>query len=161
MTGGRKSAILKETLIRPLVESKAAMVQKGFREVERRIPKDFLRAFKQEMEEKRRMTYEELVQEIRDIFSTADVSGVKEHIAYQFNIQGEAQGAFYAEISDGKLHIEPYEYYDRDVLFTSTADTLLKIVRGKLNAVHAFTVGKLKVEGDFDKALKLQEFAGK
>lgn len=107
------------------------------------------------------MTYEELVQEIRETFSTADVSGIKEHIAYQFNIQGEAEGAFYAEISDGKLRIEPYEYYDRDVLFTSTADTLLKIVKGKLNAVHAFTIGKLKVEGDFDKALKLQEFAKK
>lgn len=113
------------------------------------------------MEEKKHMTYEKLVQEIREIFSTADVSGIQEHIAYQFNIQGEAEGAFYAEISDGKLRIEPYEYYDRDVLFTSTADTLLKIVKGKLNAVHAFTVGKLKVEGDFDKALKLQEFAGK
>lgn len=83
----------------------------------------------EEMEEKKRMTYEELVQEIREIFSTADVSGVKEHIAYQFNIRGEAEGAFYAEISDGKLYIEPYEYYDRDVLFTTTADTLLKIVR--------------------------------
>lgn len=105
------------------------------------------------------MTYEELVQEIRKIFSTADVSGVKEHIAYQFNITEEAEGAFYAEISDGKLSIEPYEYYDRDVLFTSTAETLLNIVKGKLNAVHAFTVGKLKVEGNFDKALMLQQFA--
>lgn len=105
------------------------------------------------------MTYEELVQEVREIFSTADVSGVKEHIAYQFNITGEAEGAFYAEISDGKLSIEPYEYYDRDVLFTSTAETLLKIVKGKMNAVHAFTIGKLKVEGNFDKALMLQQFA--
>ncbi len=105
------------------------------------------------------MTYEELVQEIRKVFGTADVSGVKEHIAYQFNITGEAEGAFYAEISDGKLSIEPYEYYDRDVLFTSTAETLLNIVKGKLNAVHAFTIGKLKVEGNFDKALMLQQFA--
>lgn len=108
---------------------------------------------------KRKMTYEELVQEIRKVFGTADVSGVKEHIAYQFNITGEAEGAFYAEISDGKLSIEPYEYYDRDVLFTSTAETLLNIVKGKLNAVHAFTIGKLKVEGNFDKALMLQQFA--
>ena len=105
------------------------------------------------------MTYEELVQEVREIFSTADVSGVKDHIAYQFNITGEAEGAFYAEISDGKLSIEPYEYYDRHVLFTSTAETLLKIVKGKMNAVHAFTIGKLKVEGNFDKALMLQQFA--
>lgn len=136
MTDGRKSATVKKIRIRPSVESWG--LQKG---------------------RKRKMTYEELVQEIREIFSTADVSGVKEHIAYQFNITGEAEGAFYAEISDGKLSIEPYEYYDRDVLFTSTAETLLNIVKGKLNAVHAFTVGKLKVEGNFDKALMLQQFA--
>ena len=73
------------------------------------------------------MSYEELVGEIRNLFMKADVSDIKEHIAYQFNIRGEAEGAFYAEVSDGKLSIEPYEYYDRDVLFTTTADTLLKI----------------------------------
>lgn len=107
------------------------------------------------------MTYEELVDEIRSLFGQADVSGVKEHIAYQFNIQGEAEGAFYAEVSNGALSIEPYEYYDRDVLFTTTADTLLKIAKGKTDPMAAFTLGKLKVEGDFDKALKLKDFTAK
>ena len=107
------------------------------------------------------MSYEELVGEIRNLFMKADVSGIKEHIAYQFNIRGEAEGAFYAEVSDGKLSIEPYEYYDRDVLFTTTADTLLKIAKGKTDPVAAFTLGKLKVEGDFDKALKLKDFTRK
>lgn len=105
------------------------------------------------------MTYEQLVEEIREIFMKADVSKVEGHIAYQFNIEGEAEGAFYAEVSDGKLSIEPYEYYDRDVLFTTSADTLLKIAKGKMDAVLAFTIGKLKVEGDFGKALVLQQFA--
>lgn len=104
------------------------------------------------------MKYDELVAEIKEQFMKADVSRIKEHIAYQFNIEGEAQGAFYAEIADGKLSIEPYEYYDRDVLFTTTAETLLEISAGKLDAVDAFTKGKLKVEGDFEKALKLQDF---
>lgn len=104
------------------------------------------------------MKYEELVAKIKDQFMKADVSLLKEHISYQFNIEGEAEGAFYAEISDGKLSIEPYEYYDRDVLFTTTAETLLEIAEGKLDAVEAFTKGRLKVEGDFEKALKLQEF---
>ena len=40
------------------------------------------------------MTYQELVSEIRDIFMQADVSGIKEHIAYQFNIRGEAEEPF-------------------------------------------------------------------
>ena len=107
------------------------------------------------------MSYEELVGEIRNLFMKADVSDIKEHIAYQFNIRGEAEGAFYAEVSDGKLSLEPYEYYDRDVLFTTTADTLLKIAKGKTDPVAAFTLGKLKVEGDFDKALKLKDFTRK
>lgn len=110
-------------------------------------------------QEEKSMTYEQLVEEIREIFMKADVSGIQEHIAYQFNIEGEAEGAFYAEVSEGELHIEPYEYYDRDVLFTTTADTLLKIAKGKMDAVLAFTVGKLKVEGDFGKALLLQQFS--
>ena len=105
------------------------------------------------------MVYEELVKEIKDIFMQADVSEIKEHIAYQFNIEGDAEGAFYVEVSNGELKIEPYEYFDRDVLFTTTAETLLNIAKGKTDAVLAFTIGKLKVEGDFGKALLLQQFS--
>ena len=28
----------------------------------------------------------------------ADVSGIREHLAYQFNITGEAEGIFYIEV---------------------------------------------------------------
>ena len=51
------------------------------------------------------MTYEELFQEVKTLFQKADVSEIKEHIAFQFNIEGEGEGIFYAEISDGKLFI--------------------------------------------------------
>ena len=104
------------------------------------------------------MTYEELLQKVKDMFSKADVSGIKEHLAFQFNITGEGEGAFYAEVKDGVLSIEPYEYYDRDAIFICSADTLLKIAAGKLDPVFAFTTGKLKVEGSLDKALELQKF---
>ena len=104
------------------------------------------------------MTYEELFQKVKDMFSKADESGIKEHLAFQFNITGEGEGAFYAEVKDGVLSIEPYEYYDRDAIFICSADTLLKIAAGKLDPVFAFTTGKLKVEGSLDKALELQKF---
>ena len=104
------------------------------------------------------MTYEELFQKVKDMFSKADVSGIKEHLAFQFNITGEGEGAFYAEVKDCVLSIEPYEYYDRDAIFICSADTLLKIAAGKLDPVFAFTTGKLKVEGSLDKALELQKF---
>lgn len=103
------------------------------------------------------MTYEEIFKKFKNKFAKTDVSNVQEHLAYQFNIKGEGEGAFYAEVKDGKLYIEPYEYYDRDAMFICTADTLFKIVNGKLDPVLAFTLGKLKVEGNIDKALKIKE----
>lgn len=102
------------------------------------------------------MTYEELFSNVKTEFMNADVSDVKEHLAYQFNITGEAQGIFYAEVKDGKLYVEPYEYYDRDAMFTCKAETLLKIAEGKLDPIMAVTLQKLKVEGNIDKALKLK-----
>ncbi|MCI8293266.1 MAG: SCP2 sterol-binding domain-containing protein [Hespellia sp.] len=101
------------------------------------------------------MTYEEVLQRVREAYQTTDVSEIQEHLAYQFNIKGEAEGAFYVEITNGTLHIEPYDYYDRDVLFTVTAETLFQIMDGTINAIHASTMGKLKVEGNIEKALKL------
>ena len=88
----------------------------------------------------------------------ADVNNVSEHLAFQFNITGEGEGAFYAEVKDGVLYVEPYEYYDRDAIFICSADTLLKLASGKLDPIFAFTVGKLKVEGSLEKAMMLQKF---
>lgn len=102
------------------------------------------------------MTYQEVFEKFKNQFKDADVSSIKEHLAYQFNIVGEGAGAFYAEVKDGKVQIEPYEYYDRDALFTCKADVLFKIISGKMDPVVAFTLGKLKVEGSIEKALLLK-----
>lgn len=104
------------------------------------------------------MTYLELFNEIKGKFIGADVSDIHEHLAFEFDIEGEeAGGAFYVEVKDGQLYVEPYEYYDRDVKFICAPDTLIKIADGKLDPVWAFTNQKLRVEGNFDKALRLGE----
>lgn len=102
------------------------------------------------------MTYQEIFQKFKQQFQDANVSNIQGHLAYQFNITGEGAGAFYAEVKDGVLSIEPYEYHDRDVLFTCKADTLFNIISGKTDPVVAFTLGKLKVEGSLEKALLLK-----
>ena len=104
------------------------------------------------------MTYEEVFATVKENFKEADVSSIKEHLAYQFNITGEGEGIFYAEVRDGKLYVEPYDYKDRDVLFICSADVLFRIISGELDPVAAFTKGKLKVEGNIDKALLIKNF---
>ncbi|MEZ3502416.1 MAG: SCP2 sterol-binding domain-containing protein [Lachnospiraceae bacterium] len=103
------------------------------------------------------MTYAEFFSQIKGEFMNADVSGITEHLAYQFNITGEASGIFYVEVKDGKLYVEPYEYFDRDAMFTCSAETLRELAEGKLDPVLAFTVQRLKVEGNIDKALRFKE----
>lgn len=105
------------------------------------------------------MTYEELVEKAREIYTKVDASNVKEHVAFQFNVTGEAQGAFYLEVADGKVNVEPYEYYDRDILVTTSEQVLLDIVSGKTDPVKAFLTGKLKAEGDLSKASILKELS--
>ena len=103
------------------------------------------------------MTYAEFFSEIKGKFMEADVSDVKEHLAYQFNIIGDAEGIFYVEVKDGQLSVEPYEYFDRDVILIGKADTFMKIAEGKMDPVLAVTLQKLKFEGNVDKALRLKE----
>lgn len=103
------------------------------------------------------MTYQEIFEKAKDIFGKTDVSAVQENLAFQFHITGEGEGIFYAAVRDGVLSVEPYEYYDRDVIFTCTAEVLFKIAEGKLDPVMAFTLGKLKVDGSIEKALKIKD----
>lgn len=104
-----------------------------------------------------KMTYGEMFADVKGRFAEADVSDIKEHLAYQFNITGEAQGIFYVEVKEGSLYVEPYEYFDRDAMFICDADTLIKIAEGKLDPIMAVTLQKLKVEGNIDKALKFKD----
>ena len=103
------------------------------------------------------MSYADMISKVKEMLMGADVSGIHEHLAYQFNITGEAEGIFYVEVKNGQLHVEPYEYFDRDAMFTCTAENLFKIADGKTDPILAVTLGKLKVEGNIDKALKLKD----
>ena len=104
------------------------------------------------------MTYADFFYDIKGRFMGADVSDIHEHLAFEFNIEDEeAGGAFYVEVKDGELYVEPYEYYDRDAKFICAPDVLLKIAEGEMDPVWAFTTQKLRVEGNIDKALRLKE----
>ena len=104
------------------------------------------------------MTYESIVETVRNKFKDVDVSSVPGTLAYQFNIEGKVNGIFYVEIKDGRVNVEPYEYYDRNAILIMNGTNLIKLIKGKLDPVIAFTTGKLKVDGDINAALELTKF---
>ena len=97
------------------------------------------------------MTYEELVKEVKKNYGALDASNIKEHVAVQFNIEGEAEGAFYVEIADSNVDVEPFEYYDRDAVVTTSADIALSLSSKKVSLKDAYNDETAKVWGDLDK----------
>ena len=95
------------------------------------------------------MTYESIVAAVRKKLSKADVSSIPGTLAFQVDVEGKAEGIFYIEIKDGQLHVEPYDYHDRNARL---------IINGTLDPVLAFTTGKLKVDGDTNAAMELIRF---
>lgn len=102
------------------------------------------------------MTYEEIVDKVKKEFGSADVSKYDGHLALQINITGEGSGAFYAEINEGQLFIEPFDYKDNDAVLTASGEDIVSILSGKLGAIEAFEAGKITVDGDISKALSIQ-----
>ena len=102
------------------------------------------------------MTFNELLEKVRNIAEKADVSD-KDFLAVQVNITGKDSGVFYVEVKDHKVNVEPYEYNDRNCAVTMSMTDFNKLIDGKLDPVMAFTIGKLKVDGDIGKALEFSK----
>ena len=98
------------------------------------------------------MTYEEVVKEAQKIAAKGDASGIKEHLAVQYNVTGEGEGAFYMEVKDGCIDVQPYDYRDRDILVTADAKTILDMMSGKIDIVNAYLTHKITAEGNLGKA---------
>lgn len=101
------------------------------------------------------MTYEKIFSDIQKNFKKAKLSDFTREFAFQFNITGEGEGIFYAAYKNGVLSIEPYDYKDRDVIFTADGKTLTAIAAGKLEPIYAINDGKLSVDGNEELAKEL------
>lgn len=97
------------------------------------------------------MTYEELVANIQKTYARADAKSIPGHVAIQVNVTGEGEGAFYIEVADGAIHVEPYEYYDRDAIISTSAQHILDIVTKKDSVEALLAAGQADVYGNVDK----------
>lgn len=96
------------------------------------------------------MTYEEIFNKVKEAYENADASNVEGHIAIEFDVCGEGAGAFYAEIKEGKLDLQPYNYYDHDAAVIVDSEVLLEIVKGEKSAESAYLEGKMRIDGNLN-----------
>lgn len=73
---------------------------------------------------------------------------------YLFDIEGA--GRWTVSVTDGQVSVREGGEEGSCTISTS-AETMLKILRGEQNPTSAYMTGKLKVKGDMGAALKLQK----
>lgn len=75
----------------------------------------------------------------------------------QFDCTGEDGGTWHAVVKDQKLTVNEGAADDPAMTLTIDSKDMLKMVNGEANPMTMFMMGKLKVSGDMQLALKLQQ----
>jgi hypothetical protein len=102
------------------------------------------------------MTFEQAFLKIKEKFNNADASKTSD-FAIQITFTDEdCGGTFYAEVKDGKLAVEPYDYYDNDTVLDISKSALLALIAGRTSLDKAIADGEASVKGDASKIADLK-----
>jgi len=74
----------------------------------------------------------------------------------QFDLTGEGGGKWYATIANQQLQVAEGATTSPTMTLTMAASDYVAMTNGELNAMTAFMQGKIKVAGDMQLALKMQ-----
>lgn len=75
---------------------------------------------------------------------------------FQFNLSGDEGGDWAVTVADGVCTVVEGQAQKADVSVAMTADDFVKMVSGELQPVVAFMQGKIKLQGDMNMAMRLQ-----
>ena len=101
------------------------------------------------------MTFFEMFDAAKAGFANANVSGLNGHVAIQIEVTEDGCGIFYAEITDGVLNVQPYDYRDNTAAVTLPHSTLFALLRRETTLPEAVTQEKAFVQGCMESAAKL------
>jgi NAD(P)-dependent dehydrogenase (short-subunit alcohol dehydrogenase family)/acyl dehydratase/putative sterol carrier protein len=73
-------------------------------------------------------------------------------VVFQFDISGPAGGVWYATIKEGTCEVSEGSHSSPTTTIRMADNDFVKLITGELNAMSAFTSGKLRIEGDLMKA---------
>ncbi|MBW1808049.1 MAG: SDR family NAD(P)-dependent oxidoreductase [Deltaproteobacteria bacterium] len=100
--------------------------------------------------------------QVKDVFAKmpeafqADKAGGVD-VVFQYSISGGTGGDWYVIIKDAACTVEAGLHEKPTTTIKMSADDFLAMIGGKLNAMQAYTTGKLKIEGDLMKSQLIEK----
>jgi putative sterol carrier protein len=101
-------------------------------------------------------TIQEAMEQMPSSFQASKAGNTNASV--QFNLTGEGGGTWTVKIADGKCEAINGPVDAPTTTLTAAASDYLAMVRGELNAMSAFTSGKLKIAGDMMLMMKFQSW---
>lgn len=87
-----------------------------------------------------------------DAAAAANLSAV-----YQFELSGDDGGTWQVRINEGTCTVEQGAPLPASIYVLMDASDYVQMILGSLNSQMAFMQGKLKIKGDIDLALRMQQ----
>ena len=104
-------------------------------------------------------------EELAGIFSTminrfdpSKAEGVNATI--QFDLSGDNGGSYWLRIADGKAETGVGQSENPRMTLKAKADDFVGMLNGSMNPMQAFMMGKVKIQGDTNLAMKLMPLIG-
>jgi putative sterol carrier protein len=96
----------------------------------------------------------EVFERMGNVFNADKAAGVD--VVYQFDLTGDGGGQYWVHVKDGSYEAKQGLHDNPTVTLTASAEDYIKIVNGDMNGMTAVMMGKLKIKGPMEFALKLQ-----
>jgi len=78
-------------------------------------------------------------------------------VVFQFDISGPEGGQWHVKVKDGDCQVSEGTHGSPTTTIKMADEDFVKLIAGELNAMSAFTGGKLKIEGDLMKSQLIEK----
>jgi putative sterol carrier protein len=102
------------------------------------------------------ITVQELMTRMPRAFKPENAEGVD--TVLQYHLTGEEGGDWIVTIKDGQCQVVEGVAEAPNMTLTADSQDYKDVITGKTNAMQAFMMGKLKLAGDLNLAMKLPNF---
>lgn len=100
-------------------------------------------------------TVDQVFEKMPQSFQKEKASGLD--VVFQYDITGPSGGKWYADIKNGECAVRKGEHEKPTTTIIMADEHFLELASGSLNAMQAYTSGKLKIKGDIMKSQLIEK----